>query len=163
MIRRSISQIFPSNTPSEQRKEYDEMISRAQMNRPQLPPSSNYTASNPMAQQQTRASSSNVQTSSQSPFPTQPTYFPPRNQIEAMPPHVPAPLAQMEELWRAQGGAPTGLVLDPSRRHPVFFTDRLKKAPYGVASGGGAWSSPVAEGYIFNDGGTARREEGPRL
>ncbi|KAH8678925.1 hypothetical protein BGZ60DRAFT_428742 [Tricladium varicosporioides] len=157
MIRRSISQIFTSNSPSEQRKEYDEMIARSQMNRPGQP-----SHSSPLNQQQTRTLTP-AQPILNVPLYTQPTYFPPRNQIEAMPPHIPVPLARMEELWRAQGGASAGLVLDPSRRHPVFFTDRLKKAPYGVSSGGGAWSSPVAEGYIFNDGEMAKREEGPRL
>ncbi len=48
------------------------------------------------------------------------------------------------------------MVLDVSKRHPVFFTERLKKAPAGVNAGGGVWSSPVAEGYVFNDG--VRRE-----
>jgi hypothetical protein len=43
-------------------------------------------------------------------------------------------------------------VLDVSKRHPVFFTDRLKKAPNGVNCGGGSWISPVAAGYVFNDG-----------
>ncbi len=43
-------------------------------------------------------------------------------------------------------------MLDVSKRHPVFFTDRLKKAPNGVNCGGGSWISPVAAGYVFNDG-----------
>jgi hypothetical protein len=49
---------------------------------------------------------------------------------------------------------------DASVRHPVFFTDRLKRAPNGVASGQ-AWGSPVAAGYVFNDG--VKREGGSRL
>jgi hypothetical protein len=48
--------------------------------------------------------------------------------------------------------------LDAAMRHPVFFTDRLKKAPVGVNAGGGSWVSPVATGYVFNDG--PRRAEG---
>lgn len=50
-------------------------------------------------------------------------------------------------------------VFDASRRHPVFFTDRLKRAPSGVSAGGGAWVSPVAQGYVFNDG-VRRRIDG---
>jgi hypothetical protein len=50
------------------------------------------------------------------------------------------------------------MLLDASKRHPVFFTDRLKKAPVGVNAGHGSWTSPVAEGYVFNDG--MRRAEG---
>lgn len=37
-------------------------------------------------------------------------------------------------------------------RHPVFFTDRFMKAPPGVNSGGGSWTTPVANGYVYNDG-----------
>jgi hypothetical protein len=53
---------------------------------------------------------------------------------------------------------PREMVLDVSKRHPVFFTDRLKKAPNGVNTGGGSWVSPVAAGYVFNDG--VRKEGG---
>jgi hypothetical protein len=49
-------------------------------------------------------------------------------------------------------------MLDAAVRHPVFFTDRLMKAPMGVNAGGGNWASPVAEGYVFNDG--VRRDGG---
>jgi len=48
------------------------------------------------------------------------------------------------------------MILDASKRHPVFFTDRLHKPPAGVGAGG--WVSPVAMGYVFNDG---VRREGP--
>lgn len=50
------------------------------------------------------------------------------------------------------------MMLDASIRHPVFFTDKLKKAPVGVDAGNGTWTSPVAMGYVFNDG--VRRVEG---
>ena len=53
-------------------------------------------------------------------------------------------------------------ILDASIRHPVFFTDRLQKAPAGVNAGGGAWASPVATGYVFNDG-APRRIDGVKL
>jgi len=36
------------------------------------------------------------------------------------------------------------------------------KAPNGVLAGDGAWDSPVAKGYVFNDG-PRRVEGGPRL
>jgi hypothetical protein len=53
------------------------------------------------------------------------------------------------------------MVLDASIRHPVFFTEKLKKAPNGVAAGNTGWGSPVATGYVFNDG--VRREGESRL
>ena len=43
----------------------------------------------------------------------------------------------------------------------MFFTDRLVKAPTGVSAGGMGWGSPVAVGYVFEDG--ARREGASRL
>jgi hypothetical protein len=51
---------------------------------------------------------------------------------------------------------PHEALMDASRRHPVFFTDRLMKAPPGVGTGNGTWTTPVAHGYVFNDG--ARRK-----
>jgi hypothetical protein len=83
------------------------------------------------------------------------TYTPPRprNQIEALPP-PPIPLQARQQI-RSQE-----LLLDAAIRHPVFFTDRLKKAPVGVKAGSGGWSSPVAEGYVFNDGVVRRGVEG---
>jgi hypothetical protein len=76
----------------------------------------------------------------------------PRTQIEAMPPFqqrnaVPISLPMQ---------APAQIPFDASRRHPVFFTDRLMRAPNGVNAGGGGWISPVAEGYVFNDGAKRR-------
>ena len=53
-------------------------------------------------------------------------------------------------------------IMDASIRHPVFFTDRLQKAPAGVNPGGGVWNSPVAEGYVFNDG-VPRKIDGVKL
>jgi hypothetical protein len=53
-------------------------------------------------------------------------------------------------------------IFDASIRHPVFFTDRLQRAPAGVNTGGGAWASPVAVGYVFNDG-AQRRVDGVKL
>lgn len=112
-------------------------------------------------QQQTRRSSSSasepayhVPPQPRSQYPsasTQPTYGPPRpfprTQMEAMP-----PFAAAAQLRNSQTLGLGPQQLDASTRHPVFFTERLKKAPAGVAWGGGAWCSPVAEGYVFEDG-----------
>lgn len=56
---------------------------------------------------------------------------------------------------------PAHTILDASIRHPVFFTDRLVKAPTGVNAGNTSWGSPVAVGYVFEDG--VRREGTARL
>jgi hypothetical protein len=82
------------------------------------------------------------------------TYTPPRprNQIEALPPNH---SLQAHQQIRSQQ-----LLLDAAIRHPVFFTDRLKKAPMGVRAGSAGWSSPVAEGYVFNDGVVRRGVDG---
>jgi hypothetical protein len=48
--------------------------------------------------------------------------------------------------------------MDVAIRHPVFFTDRLIKAPTGVRAGNEM--SPVSMGYVFEDGG---RRDGARL
>lgn len=44
---------------------------------------------------------------------------------------------------------PPKAILDASKRHPVFFTDRLVKSPIGVLAGG--WVTPVAKGYVFDN------------
>lgn len=46
--------------------------------------------------------------------------------------------------------------MDPSTRHPVFFTDRLWKA-HGAPPGSSA--GPVSEGYVYREPG-ARVERG---
>ncbi|KAF8849130.1 hypothetical protein BDZ45DRAFT_753089 [Acephala macrosclerotiorum] len=140
MIRRSISQIFESSTPHDQLRQGDNiMISSLQPSRPKVPPS--HTSPPPLNQQPTRTFTSSLPTS-----PIVPQYFPPRNQIEAMPPRL-APIPANLVLERRQ--------FFSALRHPVFFTDRFKKAPPGINTGGGSWQSPVAEGYVYNDG--ARR------
>ncbi|KAL3420031.1 hypothetical protein PVAG01_08530 [Phlyctema vagabunda] len=110
----------------------------------QLPPAPTQP---PMNQQQTR------QTSASSAVQYHPP-FAPRSQIEAMP-----PFPAMRSL-PAQG--PAQIILDAAKRHPVFFTDRLKRAPTGVNTGEGLSSSPIAKGYIFNDGAT-KKEGGVKL
>ncbi|KAI9053034.1 hypothetical protein LZ554_003304 [Drepanopeziza brunnea f. sp. 'monogermtubi'] len=77
----------------------------------------------------------------------------PRSQIEAMPPFAasagPAPRNSFLAAARDQRMM---MLLDAATRHPVFFTERLKKAPRGVDAGGGKLCSPVAEGYVYEDG-----------
>jgi hypothetical protein len=71
--------------------------------------------------------------------------------MEALPPF------QSPVVSRGVNG---GMVMDSAIRHPVFFTDRLKKAPNGVGTGNGM-GSPVTEGYVFEAG--VRKEGGARL
>jgi hypothetical protein len=77
--------------------------------------------------------------------------------MEAMPPNAlpqfPHPVNRVN--W------PVQRVLDSAVRHPVFFTERLIKAPVGVNPGNTSWGSPVATGYVFEDG--VRREAASRL
>ncbi|KAH7411264.1 hypothetical protein BKA64DRAFT_663051 [Cadophora sp. MPI-SDFR-AT-0126] len=127
------------------------MFTSMQPSRPKLP---HHHPNPPSNQQQQRTSStlsSQHQDSSYSSIPPQTPPLP-RNQIEAMPP-LPFPVARTSFL------APQQMIHDASKRHPVFFTERLKKAPEGVRAGNGNWSSPVASGYVFNDG-VKRRVDG---
>jgi len=138
MLRRSISQIFESNTPHEQSLEHDcAMLPSLQPSRPKVP---SYTSPPPLNQQPSRTA-----TSVPVPPISPPTlrYLPPRNQIEAMPPVAPSPT-------RLALGQPQQQFLS-ALRHPVFFTDRFTKAPPGVQTGGSS-GTPVATGYVYNDG-----------
>ncbi|PBP21857.1 hypothetical protein BUE80_DR007296 [Diplocarpon rosae] len=119
-----------------------DMISSMQPSRPKVP---RPDPPPPLNQQQTRTSST---LSSQTPLARIP-----RSQMEAMPPFSSTPRNQHEPVL-------TQSTLDPSKRHPVFFTQRLKKAPAGASVGSG-WSSPVAAGYVFDNGG--RRVGGVKL
>ncbi|KAG4418673.1 hypothetical protein IFR04_008209 [Cadophora malorum] len=152
--RRSISQITPSNTPREDFQEADnEMFTSLQPSRQKVP---HHQPPPPMNQQQIRTSSGISSPAPKSSYTSIPPPLPrfPRNQIEAMPPlPFSLPAARNPIL------APQQMVLDASKRHPVFFTERLKKAPEGVRAGNGTWSSPVATGYVFNDG-VQRRVDG---
>ncbi len=54
---------------------------------------------------------------------------------------------------------------DASVRHPVFLTEKFRKAPVGVEKGGD-WGTPVARGYVFEHRDWAegeRRRVGGRL
>ncbi|KAL5114821.1 hypothetical protein ACEQ8H_007314 [Pleosporales sp. CAS-2024a] len=64
------------------------------------------------------------------------TLVQPRNQIEAMPPSLPRP-----------GVAPA--FYDSAVRHPVFFTQNLKKPPFPIPPIASQGWSPVANGYIM--------------
>jgi hypothetical protein len=147
MLRHSISQIFTvANNPSSAPE--NNMISTLQPNRPHVCPfhlshldQPNYyfqlpiQSSSPLNQQPSR------------PFST----LAPRTQMEALPPF------QSPVVSRGVNG---GMVMDAAIRHPVFFTDRLRKAPNGVGTGNGM-GSPVTEGYVFEAG--VRKEGGARL
>lgn len=63
------------------------------------------------------------------------------------------------------------MILDSAKRHPVFFTEKLRKLPFGAAFGdkpgnpvneygNDAWraGSPVARGYVYESGSVAERE-----
>ncbi|KAF2248818.1 hypothetical protein BU26DRAFT_483872 [Trematosphaeria pertusa] len=62
----------------------------------------------------------------------------PRSQIEAMPPFSPA--APMLPTQR--------MVYDSAVRHPVFFTEQLRKPPFPIPQIASQGWSPVASGYI---------------
>lgn len=79
-----------------------------------------------------------------------PQYFPParpRSQVEAMPPfgppHTPATFFTP--------------VYDSAVRHPVFFTQTLKKPPFSIPLAASQGYNPVASGYIVEQ----RRAEQP--
>lgn len=80
----------------------------------------------------------------------------PRSQIEAMPPSE-TPDINTNTKTANECRVPR-VILDPAKRHPVFFTDRFKKAPNGVLGGRGG---PVSEGYVFEEG--ERREAESKL
>ncbi|KAF2009909.1 hypothetical protein BU24DRAFT_66926 [Aaosphaeria arxii CBS 175.79] len=77
-----------------------------------------------------------------SPPPQQNPTTRPRNQIEAMPPYAHHHTSHQQQR-QAQAQA-----YDPAKRHPVFFTERLRKPPFRVPDVVGSGYSPVASGYI---------------
>ncbi|KAL2349711.1 hypothetical protein BJ546DRAFT_866359, partial [Cryomyces antarcticus] len=70
----------------------------------------------------------------------------PRSQLEAMPPHL-SPLS----LQARMPSSPVTQHYNASIRHPVFFTERLRKAPFPLPIAARGSMSPVAEGYILED------------
>ncbi|RFU26601.1 hypothetical protein B7463_g9737, partial [Scytalidium lignicola] len=157
MLRRSASQVFGDTTPQKQwAAANSSMFSFLPPSRPQYQntelSSSLLTAELP--QLSTSAPAPSLDNNTTSPPP--PMF--PRNQIEAMPPSEETSQVEMEAAWDELA---TTLVLDSSTRHPVFFTERLKRVPNGVDAG--AWISPVAAGYVFEEDDLCRREELARL
>ncbi len=54
------------------------------------------------------------------------------------------------------------LAHDASHRHPVFFTEKLRRPPFAVASA--PQSSPIAHGYVYQESTRANdKGAGPRL
>jgi len=83
------------------------------------------------------------------------------------PPHPAAPSAQAaigrpgpHQLAALQAAWERHAAYDPSIRHPVFFTDRLRK-PLAVVSA--LHASPVAHGYAYQGGPRLQRDTGPKL
>jgi len=82
----------------------------------------------------------------------------PRNQLEAMPPFNPMPQAPMLQ------SRVTSLMqhrYDSAVRHPVFFTEQLRKPPFPLPENASQGLNPVAHGYITEnrrpDAGTEGR------
>lgn len=63
----------------------------------------------------------------------------PRNQLEAMPPFGPGQAPFM----------PSPAFYDSATRHPVFFTEQLRKPPFPMPEFASHGFSPVASGYIM--------------
>ncbi|KAM0162999.1 hypothetical protein ACHAPG_001370 [Botrytis cinerea] len=188
-LRHSVSQLFAPHpafalrssqspqqslhtAPSASSSHNDEMIPSLQPKRPTvpIPTTSSTPPPNPPA-----TSMSPPTYQSQSPFPTAspsfcapsfptPASIPPRTQIEALPPHA-TPLQSTDatspflHLTYRNGK----FVLDSAKRHPVFFTDRLRRAPTGVEANEYAYEdwkagSPVASGYVYESGEVQERE-----
>ncbi|KAF1994432.1 hypothetical protein P154DRAFT_475986 [Amniculicola lignicola CBS 123094] len=82
----------------------------------------------------------------------------PRSQIEAMPPFAPAP-ARAPTQAQAHAFPPPHMLYNSATRHPVFFTETLRKPPFPIPRlAAQAWN-PVASGYIF-EGGKSREGDG---
>ncbi|KAH7089063.1 hypothetical protein FB567DRAFT_323888 [Paraphoma chrysanthemicola] len=96
------------------------------------------------AHQQRRA----THTTSQSVAHTQPTALRPRSQVEAMPPN---------------GALPASPFFDAATRHPVFFTQNLRKPPFPIPQIASQGWSPVASGYIMEQQRALRSEPKTKL
>ena len=78
-----------------------------------------------------------------------------RSQIEELP-----PMATVASTPSSVSVSPPS-IYNPSMRHPVFFTERLRKLPFQLPvgpadvlreSGASAARSPCADGYVYEDG-----------
>ena len=106
--------------------------------KPQPPQQSSHHT--PTQQQQRRALHSPLNASQQSQKPSNHSLSPaqPRSQIEAMPPFGPAhtPATFFTPVY------------DSAIRHPVFFTQNLKKPPFPIPQFAAQSWNPVASGYV---------------
>ncbi|KAF2739017.1 hypothetical protein EJ04DRAFT_458421 [Polyplosphaeria fusca] len=117
------------------------MLPALQPSRPKLQPSSqhSYQHQQKRAIQEQRLPPSSPG-SHQPPKPTVGTgNAKPRNQIEAMPPLVAGPFFPL----------PPRNLYDSAIRHPVFFTDQLRKPPFPIPEMPCQGWSPVASGYVL--------------
>ena len=90
------------------------------------------------------------------------------SQIEALPPDM----AIIPTAGDARQRSST-VSYNPSMRHPVFFTERLRKPPFQLPNGaadllagrgGAAKRNPCAQGYVFEEGmSMGKRNGGTRL
>ncbi|KAF2494118.1 hypothetical protein BU16DRAFT_65107 [Lophium mytilinum] len=71
----------------------------------------------------------------------------PRNQIEAMSPF--APTLQTLQTLQTRNPAFSPSAYDSAVRHPVFFTEQLRKPPFPLPQNAGQGVSPVAFGYVL--------------
>ncbi|GAB7346810.1 hypothetical protein MBLNU459_g1908t1 [Dothideomycetes sp. NU459] len=110
------------------------MFPALQPSRPKYPPAG--TAQQPSLRQ-TRSASQQAEPNDR---PAHPSSNRPQSQIEAMPPYGPAQ-------------APAQLPPPPfnsATRHPVFFTDGLRKPPFPLPLFPAGGFHPVATGYVFD-------------
>ncbi|KAK2730338.1 short-chain dehydrogenase/reductase family oxidoreductase [Colletotrichum kahawae] len=73
--------------------------------------------------------------------------------ISRLPLPPPPPLLHLQPAAAQQHNA--------SIRHPVFFTEKLRRPPLVLSPGMGM--SPVAHGYVYQDGRGADGTAGPKL
>ncbi|KAK4915194.1 hypothetical protein LTR28_013584, partial [Elasticomyces elasticus] len=69
-----------------------------------------------------------------------------RSQLEAMPAHFSA-LSPQPQF----SSSPITQHYNPSTRHPVFFTERLRKAPFPLPNAARGSIHPAVEGYILEN------------
>ncbi|RAL65764.1 hypothetical protein DID88_005429 [Monilinia fructigena] len=174
-LRHSISQIFAPHpalalrNPRSHEQSIDtapavttdnnEMVSSLQPKRPMVPipsPTSTRPTNPPTDQASLPSSSPSIFTT---PYPIS---IPPLTQIEALPPHI-TPTSYQSSPFAGLTHKNGTFILDSAIRHPVFFTDKLRKAPSGVMTyeyGNDVWrsGSPVARGYVYESGGVEERE-----
>lgn len=84
---------------------------------------------------------------------TSPSQHKSTSRIEAMA-SFPSPLSFIPSLHPTHPhlSSPRSTPYDPSTRHPVFFTQSLRKPPFPIRDGSGGGFSPVAFGYVVERG-----------